>query len=267
MRSGVLAAILFGLLFGWLDLVAQEFWMMPDRFDYKRGDTIRIKFNVGENFVGDVWNLRPERIKSVSVTCAGRSSDLSGRVITGRGDHLLVPATVEGSYVISMESNSVFVEVPAAQFNEYLKEYALDNASTARSKNHTSDDPGRELYSRNTKLIVHVGAKIDEGYQTHTSLPLEIIPGKNTLQIKKGEMVQFKILFNGKPEFGLRAFVWNSKDNRIFMQPIYSQQDGTIDVRIFNDGRWMISVVKMVPAADKRADWQSCWSSLVFNVN
>lgn len=61
--------------------------------------------------------------------------------------------------------------------------------------------------------------------------------------------------------------MWNSKNNKVFNQPIYSQQDGSIDVRIFNDGDWMISVVKMVPVSHPDADWQSFWTSLVFRVS
>jgi uncharacterized GH25 family protein len=255
------------LAFSAYPLAAQEFWMMPDKFSYVQHDSIRIKFSVGENFVGDTWNLRAERIKSVSVYHNGKVTNLTSKLKEGRGEHVMIPDVTEGTYVVSMESNNVFVELAADQFNAYLKEYALDDASARRKKNNTSGTPGREVYSRNAKVIVQVGPKEDNGYKTITGLPLEIVPEKNPGQIKKGEMVKFRILYNGKPEFGARAFVWNNKDNRTYVQPIYSQQDGAIDVRIFNDGQWMVSVVKMIPSNDKKADWQSYWGSLVFDVN
>lgn len=260
--------ILIGIAFPFAlsEAKAQEFWIMPDKFQYKPGDTIKIRFNVGENFVGETWNLRMERIRSVSLHTKLGVMDIKASARTGERDHFLIPAAKAGTYLITMEGENAFVELPPDRFNAYLKEHALDNVLELRRKANAEDQPGREQYRRIASLMVQVGDARDETYKKVTGLPLEIIPGKHPSEIKKGDMVPFKILFNGKPEFGARVFVWNSKNNKVFNQPIYSQQDGTIDVRIFNDGDWMISVVKMVPVSTPKADWQSFWSSLVFHV-
>lgn len=254
------------LLFTWSATRAQEFWMMPDKFQYQQGDTIRIRFNVGENFVGETWNLRMERIRSVALHTKSDVLDIQSRARAGRGEHLRIHAAKEGTYLITMEGENAFVELPADRFNAYLKEHALDNAANLRKEANAEGQPGRELYRRITSLIVQVGNTQDDTYKKVTGLPLEIIPARHPADMKKGDLVPFKILFNGKPVFGARVYVWNSKNNKTFNQPIYSQQDGTIDVRIFNDGDWMISVVKMVPVSNPKADWQSFWSSLVFHV-
>ena len=240
--------------------------MMPEKFNYDNGDTIRIRFNVGENFVGETWNLRPERISAISQYTHSGVTDLKSRARPGREAHLALPAGRDGTYMFIMEGENAFVELPAERFNAYLKEHALDNIVALRDQANASDQPGREMYRRITKLFVHVGEQPDDTYKKAAGLPVDIIPGRDPSTMKKGDMVQFKILFNGKPDFGARVYVWNNKDNKVFMQPVYSQQDGTIDVRIFNDGDWMISVVKMIPASHPRADWQSFWSSLVFHV-
>lgn len=241
--------------------------MMPDKFQYDTGDSIRIRFNVGENFVGETWNLRRERISLVSMYAGSIATDLKPLTIPGRGDHLVLTAPRAGTYLFTMEGENAFVELPAERFNAYLKEHALDNVIALRDKANASDQPGREMYRRITKLIVEVGDHPDDTYRKEASLPVDIVPGKHPSTMRKGDMVQFKILFNGKPEFGARVYVWNNKDNKVFVQPVYSQQDGTIDVRIFNDGNWMISVVRMIPVSHPRADWQSFWGSLVFHVD
>ena len=260
--------LLFALLatLAFCTLQAQEFWMMPDKFQYEKGDTIRVRFNLGENFIGETWNLRPERIGTVSLHTTSATSDLKAGALPGRSTHLKVPAVREGTYLITMEGENAFVELPAGRFNEYLKEHALDNVARLREETNATDQPGREMYRRITKLIVQVGDTPDDTYKKNTGLPLDIIPEKHPATMKKGDLVQFKILFNGKPDFGARAYVWNNKDNKVFMQPVYSQKDGTIDVRIFNDGDWMISVVKMIQVSNPKADWQSFWGSLVFQV-
>ena len=102
-------------------LPAQEFWMMPDKFQYGRGDTIRVRFNVGENFVGETWNLREERISSVSLHTNSNVADLKAVAAPGRGTHLKLAAGREGTFMITMARGNALVELPADRFNEYLK--------------------------------------------------------------------------------------------------------------------------------------------------
>lgn len=248
------------------DASAQEFWMHPDKFVYKPGDTAKINFVVGNNFSGENWNVRAERVDRAALYTISKKVDLKNQLKEGTEDHLRLPLKEPGTYLVIMESNKAFVELPAERFNDYLKEYALDVAANERKRTNTLDKPGKEFYTRNTKLVIQVGDKPDDGYKKIAGMPLEIVPEKNPATYQKGDVVYFKILFEGKPLFGARAFVWNNKDNRIYTQPIYSQQDGRIEVRVFNDGEWMVSVVWMVPSKDPKADWQSYWGSLIFRV-
>ena len=41
-------------IFCFISVAAHEFWLQPDKFIYKKGETASIKFRVGENFEGDV---------------------------------------------------------------------------------------------------------------------------------------------------------------------------------------------------------------------
>lgn len=258
-------ALCFAICFAG-SVTAQEFWMMPERFHYSKGDTLKVKFNVGNNFSGETWKLRPERIDFIKARSNNQSTDLTTKALPGTNDHLKIPLASEGSYLIVMEGKRAFVELGSERFNAYLKENALDDVINQRKKNNTTDQPGKEFYIRNAKLIVQVGDKPDDGYKKGTGLTLDIIPQTNPSSYKVGDMVKFTILYNGKPLFGARAFAMNNKENRVYAQPIYTQQDGSIEVRIFNDALWMISVVTMVPSEDKGADWQSYWGTLVFEV-
>jgi len=258
-------ALCLALCFGG-SVIAQEFWMMPEKFHYHKGDTLKAKFNVGNNFTGETWNLRPERIQSVKGFSNNQSIDLTTKALPGTNDHLKILLASEGSYIIAMEGKSAFVELGAERFNAYLKENALDDVINQRKKNNATDLPGKEFYIRNTKLIVQTGDRLDDGYKKRTGLTLDIIPQTNPTSYKVGDMIKFTILFDGKPLFGARAFSMNNKENRVYAQPIYTQQDGSIEVRLFNDGLWMITVVTMIPSKDKRADWQSYWGTFLFSV-
>lgn len=84
--------------------------------------------------------------------------------------------------------------------------------------------------------------------------------------MKKGDPVAFKILFEGKPLFGAKVKVWNRHNHRTSVQNIFSQQDGVIETHISNPGSWMVSVVKMVPSKNPKAQYRSYWGTLVFGV-
>jgi uncharacterized GH25 family protein len=240
--------------------------MMPDKFSCSPGDSVNITFVVGENLNGESWNLRKDRIQKMELHHAGKVTDLSGSVIEGKHIHLKLALKEEGTYVLKMQSNNAFIELSADRFNQYLKENFLDEIIDRRKKTNATDKPGKEFYSRNTKLILQVGEKPDKEFEKNTGLPVEIIPLTNVADYKIGDAVKFRILYGGKPLFGARAYVWNNKDSRTYSQPIYTQQDGTIETRIFNSGLWMVSVVKMIPSPEQGADWQSYWGTFVFEI-
>jgi uncharacterized GH25 family protein len=116
--------------------------------------------------------------------------------------------------------------------------------------------------------LIQVGDKKDDTYKKVAGFPIEIIPEKNPYTLKIGDVIRFKILFQGKPaEFGTKVKVWNRYDNRTTVQNIYTEKDGTMETRLSGKGPWMVSVVKMIPSKQADANWQSFWGSLVFGID
>ena len=48
-----------------MNVFGHEFWIQPDKFIYKRGEIINVKFLVGENFKGENWTGDKEKIASL----------------------------------------------------------------------------------------------------------------------------------------------------------------------------------------------------------
>jgi uncharacterized GH25 family protein len=115
-----------------------------------------------------------------------------------------------------------------------------------------------------TKLLFQVGEKRDDTYKKVLGWPVEIVPDRNPASLKVGDQIRFKILFDGKPVFGVRAKLWNRFDNRTTLQNIYTEQDGTFEARISSPGPWMVTVMKMTPSKDTGPDWISYQGSFVF---
>ena len=245
---------------------AHEFWMQPNKFRIKVGESISVSFKVGENFIGQPWPVKKARIEKLQLHNGNNVKDMNALLQEGEKDNLKITASEEGTHLVVMESNNAFIASDGKSFTEYLEEDGLDEVLSYREKMKMMDDSAKEFYSRHTKLLFQVGEKTDDTFRKEVGLPVEIVPQRNPYNLKVGDPVHFKILHNGKPLFGAKVKVWNRYNNRTTTQNIYSQQDGMIETRISNPGLWMVSVVNMVPLKDSKAEWQSYWASLVFGI-
>jgi uncharacterized GH25 family protein len=249
-----------------ISLVAQahEFWLQPDKFLYRKGEVLKLNFMVGENFTGERWDLKRHRLVRFDHHAGNYSRGLIEEVVPGAGNNLELKLEHEGTHLFVMQSNNAFIELDAEQFNAYLKEDGLEDIMEYRAKANLQDKGAKEFYQRSAKLLVQVGTTTDETCSKQTGTPIEITPVKNPYALKPGAELKFQVVFEGKPLAFTLVKVWNRKDNRTTVQNIYTEKDGTVTTRLSNTGMWMISCVKMVPAREAGADWQSYWGSLVF---
>ncbi|MFZ6014287.1 MAG: DUF4198 domain-containing protein [Bacteroidota bacterium] len=245
---------------------AHEFWMQAEKYILKPGENLLISYKVGENFIGNPVSLKKDRVEKLEIHHLQNVKNLKGLVKEGDKENITLPMNEEGTHMVVMQSTSTFVEMQADTFNAYLEEDGLDDIYALREKTNTLNKDSKEFYSRHTKLLVQVGSKADDTFKKTAGLPIEIIPMKNPYALKVGDRLTFKVLWQGKPLFGALVRVWNRYNNRTTQQNIYALQDGTIEARITSPGPWMVSVVKMVPSKDPKADYQSYWGSLVFGI-
>ena len=246
---------------------AHEFWLQPSRFLFTVGEKLLVSFLVGENFMGEPWDLRKHRIEKLELHQLTKSRDLADSVKEGAKDNLQITLREEGTHMLLMQSNNAFAEMEGEKFNAYLKEDGLDEVLDHRQRTNTLSTSAKESYARYSKLLIQVGDKKDDTYKKVAGFPVEIIPEKNPYALKIGDVIRFKILFQGKPSFGTKVRVWNRFDNRTTVQNIYTEKDGTMETRLSGKGPWMVSVVKMIPSKQVGSDWQSYWGSLVFGVD
>lgn len=257
--------ITIGLLATITVAMAQESWIQPDRFFYARGEKISAGFSAGRDFIGQPW-LKEGTINSVMLHRMSEASDLLDSIKYGQKENLSHLLQVEGTYLIALQTNNLPRKLPADTFNLVLKEYELDAVKNQRQKANSVTSPATVYQRVFAKLIFQVGEKRDDTYKKVMGWPLEILPDRNPSLLKMGDLIKFKILFDGKPVFGVRAKVWNRYDNRTTLQNIYTQQDGTIEARISSPGPWMVTVMRMDQSTNGSSDWQSYQGSLVFGI-
>ena len=243
--------------------LAQESWLNPKKFHCKNGEKLSVSFLAGNDFIGRPW-VSSAQVADFKLYQISAVLDLLDSIKSDPKNGLEYTLKAEGTYLFSLRSSSILHEIPADTFNIMLKNYELDVVRNQRQKSNAGNVTARVSQQFFAKLIIQVGEKRDETYKKVMGWPVEIIPDRNPASLKAGNQIKFKILFDGKPVFGIRTKVWNRYDNRTTLQNIYTQEDGTIEVRISSPGPWMVTVMQMIPSKDPGADWQSYQGSFVF---
>jgi uncharacterized GH25 family protein len=245
---------------------AHEFWLQPRKYKYKVGEEMKVDFMVGENFTGEFWDMSVHKVEKAEIHFAGGSANLTTQVKPTKGSNLSYKFLKEGTHLLTLQSNAAFIELEGAKFNEYIKEDGLDNITELRTKENALDKPAKEFYQRFVKLLVQSGDKIDNTFIKRVNFPIEIVPLSNPYAMKTGDYLECRVFFQGKPSAHQLVKVWSHVGNRIFLQNIYTEDDGTLKFPISSSGPWMVSTVEMILSEKAGADYQSMWTSLVFGI-
>jgi uncharacterized GH25 family protein len=246
-------------------LLAHEFWLHPDKFIYKRGEKINIRFLVGENFEGENWKGNRGRVQRLKLYYGGVSDNLSEYLSDTPGDSLELTMLDEGTCLVAFHSTNSLIEMEAVKFNEYLLEDGLANAIEYRKQYNETDSMSREYYQRCAKTLIQVGSVKDKTFSINTGMPVDIIPLLNPYQLKNNDSLRIKILYEQAPLAGALVKIWHRENGATAKQQQWSNKNGEIIFPVKTSGAWMVSVVKMKRLEhDEKADWQSYWGSLTW---
>jgi uncharacterized GH25 family protein len=241
-------------------------WMKADKFSVAPGDKVVVQVTTGRDFDGTPVDVKKDQFVKAEHHTVNSAVSVLPQLTNGLKDHLTETLTTEGTHAIILRTNPVVTEIDAETFNAYLKEYSVDEVVDLRTKKNATDKSAKVSASWYSSLILQAGAKRDDTYKKDGSYPLEIVPLSNPYDLKKGDVLRVKILWNDKPLFGARVKVWVRTNNTTITQPIYTQPDGVIEAPVSGKGIWTITVVKLIPSRNPDADWQGYQTSLTFGL-
>ncbi|MFN5171136.1 MAG: DUF4198 domain-containing protein [Cyclobacteriaceae bacterium] len=262
MKKAIMA---MGLLALGAVLQSHEFWLEPKKFRFAVGEVMNIDFRVGENFQGELWDMKRHKAEKVTLFGATGPIDLTKAVKATKNNHVSYKFTRAGTHLVAMQSNAAFIKLAGTDFNAYLKEDGIEDV-LAQRKDANLQDTVREFYTRFAKLLVQVGSNTDNTYMKKAGLEHEIIPLLNPYALKAGDYMKCQVLLNGKARPHALVKVWSSYNGTTFLQNIYTENDGTVTFPIGTPGRWMVSSVAMSASSKPEADYESKWASLVFEI-
>lgn len=139
------------------------------------------------------------------------------------------------------------------------------SSSRTGFNNLESDADVRERYSRYLKSLLQAGSRHDETYKRELGFALEIIPLANPYELKVGDSVKVKVLFEGKPLPNAKVFADNREAGSTRTQQARTTPDGIAALELDRSGFWLVRLVHMRRCADvAEADWESFWAAYSF---
>lgn len=259
--------IAMGLCIGSM-MLAHEYVLLAHTYRLQKGDSLELHL-----FVADGFNVQLERPLQKSITRKFELISENGvtDLLTAGKDQsfplLHHPVNFEGLGLIHMERDYARISLTTNKFREYLKEDHLDNIIIPKG---SEDKPQRERYSRYLKSLVVSGtSKGSELYKKIVGQNFEIILLQDPYLLHKGNSLQAKIFFKGKP---LANKVVTAR-NRIGSEVVITSTAktnflGICTFKIVRKGEWFIHATQMIPCPDKAdSDWESFWTSYSFQID
>lgn len=256
-------------LFISISMAAHEFWIQPAHARVNVGDRVSLQVMVGEKFSGETWKGKGSRVSTFNHYRGENVEDLllsiePGNAIVDIPD--FIPRQ-EGTHLIALTTNKVFIEMDPGKFDDYLKEDGLLKAYEYRIAHNEKFKNGRERYSRCAKLLLQAGKVTDYTYRKKAGHELEIVPLSNPYDVMPEKGLIFKVYYEGYPLPDALVKWWRKDHDSVEMDSDITDRQGEVRFDTQKPGLYMISVVHMIRLHnDAEADWQSTWASLVFGI-
>ena len=269
----VMAAI---ALLPWLaaTAAAHNFWIEPSTYRREKAGPVTFSLRVGVGFEGDAVPRDKSRIERFVVAGPKGDKDVVG--LDGEDPAGLLRLEDEGLYVVAYRSLRRAITLEAKKFEAYLADEGLDDVLAWRKEHGEAAKDGNEVYSRAAKSVVRVGAdpsdasspnaKAVASFDRVFDFPFELVPESDPLLARSGDSLKVRVLVDGKPAEKILVGAMRKGDTKDAAS-VRSDAGGHVTLALDRPGVWLVHSVHMRRApAETKADWESIWASLTFDV-
>ncbi|HKG92798.1 MAG TPA: DUF4198 domain-containing protein [Gemmatimonadaceae bacterium] len=185
---------------------------------------------------------------------------------------LTVGAGRVGTYVVGASVRPRALELPAAEFNEYLRTDGVPDVLDARRRAGEMGAPARERYSKHVKALFQVGndGPRTDNFAAVLGYPAEIVPQANPYALRRGDTLAVRCLVDGAPaasQLVLAGGRLRGSERRIPAQSVRTDADGVARIPLTARGIWYVKFIHMVrAAASDSVDYESKWATVTFEV-
>lgn len=221
--------------------IANEVWILPEKFIYKWNETINIRFFTGEHFEKEKKEFSSLGIESLQIYFDDVKDDMSFQQNDKNGDSIQMKLLNEGTAQVVFNSRKIKLEMEPDEFNSFLAKQDLSEILSYRKRRNELDSPGNFYYQHCAKTIFQVGNHYNNTYKLRTSLPLDFIPLQNPYNLKNADSLEIKILFQNEPLANHLIKVLQNVNLNTFQSSVYSNNMGITKIPVTRDGVWKLS--------------------------
>lgn len=249
---------------------AHDFWIEPDSFTPDVGQPVSIFLRFGVGFSSQTLPYLDTLFNDFSITDKNGRADILSRL--GNDPAAIVDAKA-GAQLLGYQSTPQFVEMSPEKFNKYIEEEGIEYISAERERRGESHSPALENFIRCAKALIQSSPESSDIYREKLGYTLELIPQTDPYRLKKGESLEFQLLYRDKPIEGLQLQAVPKVDPEN-VQKVRTNKSGRASVVIDRSGVWLIKAVLILPIEGRQqadtgiraATLQSYWASYVFEL-
>ena len=249
---------------------AHDFCLLPESARSQPGDPLLLTMHVSDTFPGEAVAWRTGRIVDFFVTDVRGRWEVVDPVVAGDPARARITLRTAGTALVALSTDASYIELPAKEFEEYLKHEGHTVALETRRKSGRTTAPGRERYTRHVKTVINAAAANASVALTRAGLALEIVPEADLARLRPGDRLPVRLFYRGDPFIeGQVCATWAGRDGGHDTYAWCARSDGAgrALVPIEKSGWQMIRTSRMMPLRDDpKADWHSYWAALTFQV-
>lgn len=247
---------------------SHHYVLVPEKFVYQKGDTLKVQLMVGEVFAYEFEReLQDSMTPRFELITQSGTRNILPMMPDGADPVATVPINFDGLGLVVMQRKpSMITETPGA-FQRYLAEEHVNGISFESTE--TKKQEIKEKYSRCIKTLVTSNRSVrDEFFTKPVGLKLELLILKNPYRLMPDEEMPVQLLLDGKPlrDGSIEVFM-QSYSNKISTLVLKTDKNGMASFKPALDATCVITSIYMKKLPKNAgADYESTWASYSFKV-
>jgi len=235
-------------------------------------------FAESENFI------TRDRMIDVSLVGNGKRTAVDTSQWTNEGNTTVLSFTTgeAGTWVAGVSTRARNIEMTGEDFNGYLEHDGILDMLTWRKENDALEEEAVEKYSKHVKTIFQVGDQKTEDWNVELAYPIEFIPLSNPYELKIGEELPVKLLFQGEPLANQLVYVGSDTahdhshdhdhaegadhDHSHGTTQLRTDANGQLRMKVTAVGEWYLRTIHLVHSEEEGLTHESNWATLTFEV-
>lgn len=249
-------------------LSAHEFWIEPQKFQVKSGESLEVDLKNGQNFVGGALSYFSSQFTRFEIAQGGTTEPVDGR--TGDSPALTMTAKGDGLLVILHETTPNTLKYKEwAKFAKFAKHKDFPNAEADHTAAGWPRENFRESYTRHVKALVSVGS--GAGTDRNYGMTTEFVALTNPYSKDFDGQMRVKVLLNNapRPNAQIEVFRRVSANGDVIITLERTDAQGIATIPVSPGDSYMFDAVVLKPFLGEGPEdvvWQTLWAALTFHV-